>query len=122
MKTADDDYVLGCEANDFWVAQQNGPVYLKSDFRLLARELSKKSPRMRLLRAAASPNEPLPLSISGLLSLIERNYDLESVEADRVKEYDVLTRSNLRRPNYSEVVGLCQSWRLGLCFESNRSL
>jgi hypothetical protein len=61
---------------------------------------------MRLLRTAASPNEPLPLSISGLLSLIERNYDLESVETDRVKEHDVLARSNLRRPNYAEVVGL----------------
>ena len=39
IKTADDDYVLGSEASDFWVAKQNEPVYLKSDFRLLARDL-----------------------------------------------------------------------------------
>lgn len=114
IKTADDDHVIGSDATDFWVVQQNGPVYVTSDFRLLAPDLRKNIPSMRLLRTAASPNEPLLLGISDLLSVIERKYDVEIVESDSVKEYHVRARSNSRRPNYPEVVDLWSDVETGV--------
>lgn len=99
-------YVMGNDGGDFWVTQRNGPVWVTSDFRRLASQLRKRMPERRLLELATSPDEPLLLGISDLLSLIERKYKLELVASDSVKEHHVRATVNSSRPNYPETIDL----------------
>lgn len=122
IQPADGSYVMGNDGTDFWVTQENGPVWVTNDFRSFAPELRKKIPGMRLLRAAASPDEPLLLGISDLLSLIERKYDVELVASDTVKEHHVRATVNSRRPNHPEVIDLWSDVESGVVLRAETRL
>ena len=114
IKPAGGAYVMGHDGSDFWVTQRNGPVWVTSDFRLLASQLRKRMPERRLLELATSPDEPLLLGIAELLLLIERKYDLELVASDTVKEHHVRATVNSSRPNYPEVIDLLSDAESGV--------
>lgn len=97
-------YVMGHDGTEFWLTQQNGPVWVTSDFRRLASQMRKRMPERRIMELAASPDEPLLLGIAELLSLIERKYDLELVASDTVKEHHVRATVNSSRTNHPEVI------------------
>ena len=83
-------YVMGSDGTDYWVARQNGPVFVTDDFRTIAPELKKRIPNKSLLHSVlASPEEPLLLDMSGLLRLIERRYDIELVDSANSAEHHV---------------------------------
>ena len=122
IQPPDGAYVMGNDGTDFWVTQENGPVWVTSDFRSFAPELRKKIPGMRLLRTAASPNEPLLLGISDLLSLIERKYDVELVASDTVEEHHIRATANWSRPNYPEMIDLWTDVESGVVLRAKSRL
>jgi hypothetical protein len=122
IQPADGAYVMGNDGTDFWVTQENGPVWVTSDFRSVAPELRKKFPDRRLLGLAASPDEPLLLGISDLLSLIERKYDVKLVESDTVKEHHMRATVNSSRPNYPEVIDLWSDVESGVVLRAESRL
>ena len=122
IQPADGAYVMGNDGTDFWVTQENGPVWVTSDFRSVAPELRKKFPDRRLLGLAASPDEPLLLGISDLLSLIERRYDVKLVESDSVKEHHMRATANSSRPNYPEVIDLWSDVESGVVLRAESRL
>lgn len=106
IRPADGAYVMGNDGTDYWMTQTDGPVWVTSDFRSVAPDLRKKIPNRKLLGLASSPDEPLLLGVSDLLSLIERKYDVELVESASVKEHHIRATVNSRRRNHPEVVYL----------------
>ena len=122
IQPADGAYVMGNDGTDFWVTQENGPVWVTSDFRSIAPELRKTIPVWRLLGLAASPDEPLLLGISDLLSLIERKYDVELVASDTVKEHHMRATANWSRPNYPEVIDLWSDVESGVVLRAESRL
>jgi hypothetical protein len=94
VRPDDGTYVMGSDGANYWLIRENGPVWVTSDFRSLAPRLKRKIPNRRLLELAASPNEPLLMEMTALLSLIERKYDLEFVHSVSSAEYHV--RATLR--------------------------
>lgn len=94
VRPVDGAYVMGSDGTNYWLIRNNGPVWVTSDFRSLAPKLQRKIPNRHLLELVASPNEPLLLEMSALLSLIERKYDLEFVPSVSSEEHHV--RATLR--------------------------
>lgn len=87
-------YMIGCDGTEYWMARQDGPVCVTRDFRSLAPELQRAIPNRRLLEMVASPNEPLLLEITEVLSLIQRRYDIELVKSADAAEHHI--RATLR--------------------------
>eukprot|EP01047_Picozoa_sp_COSAG01_P003786 COSAG01_NODE_117_length_25466_cov_18.193243_9_plen_353_part_00 len=106
IKPAGGAYVMGHDGSDFWVTQRNGPVWVTSDFPNIGSKLGSKIPERRLLELVTSPDEPLSLGISELLSLIERQYDMELVESETVKEYRIRATAKSNRANYPAAIDL----------------
>ena len=94
VRPADGAYVMGSDGTDYWLIKNNGPVWVTGDFRSLTPNLQRKIPNRHLLELIASPNEPLLLEMSALLSLIKRKYDLEFVPSVSSEEHHV--RATLR--------------------------
>lgn len=106
IQPADGAYVMGNDGTDYWMTQTDGPVWVTSDFRSVAPELQTKIPNRGLLGLAASPDEPLLMGISDLLSLIQRRYDVELVESATVNEHHIRATVNSSRRNHPEVIDL----------------
>jgi len=106
MQPADSEYVMGNDGTDYWLIQRDGPVWVTSDFRSVALEVKKKIPNRGLLGLAASPDEPLLLGVSDLLSMIQRKFDVELIESGTVKEHHIRATVNSSRRNHPEVIDL----------------
>lgn len=106
IKPVDGAYAMGHDGFDFWVAQRNGPVWVTNDFQNIASKLGNRIPVRRLLELVTSPDEPLSLGISELLSLIERQYETELVESKTVEEYRIRALAKSNRANYPDVIDL----------------
>lgn len=106
IQPVDGAYVMGHDGSEFWVTQRNGPVWVTSDFQNIVSKLRGRIPERRLLELVTSPDEPLSLAISELLSLIERQYEMELVETKTVKEYRIRAMAKSNRANYPDVIDL----------------
>ncbi len=94
VRPTDGGYVMGSDGTNFWAARQTGPVWVTGSFRSLSPELRQRIPNRPLLSLLTSPDEPFLLDMSSLLSLIEREYELELEDSDDVTEHHV--RATLR--------------------------
>ena len=100
IRPDDDSYVMGSDGTDYWIAPQNGPVWVTSDFLSLAPKLQRRIPNRGLLRLVSSPEELLLLDMPSLLSLIEREYQIELVDsADTTKHHVRATLQSGKRTN-----------------------
>ncbi len=106
IQPADGSYVMGNDGTDYWMSQRDGPTWVTSDFRSVAPKLQRQIPNRRLLGLAASPDEPLLLGLSDLLSLIQRKYDMELVESATAMEHHIRATVNSVRRNHPEVIDL----------------
>lgn len=106
IQPADGAYVMGNDGTDYWMTQTDGPVWVTSDFRSVAPKLRKKIPNRRLLGLASSPDEPLLLGVSDLLSLIERKFDVELIESASANEHHIRATVDSVRRNHPEVIDL----------------
>jgi hypothetical protein len=104
VRPVDGSYVMGSDGTDYWLAQQSGPVWVTGDFRTIAPELQRKIPNRRLLGLAASPNEPLLMQMSSLLSLIASSYDIELVESVDLAEHHVRATLRSKKSNSPQVI------------------
>ncbi|CAN0445905.1 unnamed protein product, partial [Hapterophycus canaliculatus] len=104
IQPADGSYVMGNDGTDYWMIQRDGPTWVTSDFRSVAPELQRQIPNRRLLGLAASPDEPLLLGVSDLLSLIQRKYDMELVESATTTEHHIRATVNSGRRIHPEVI------------------
>ena len=94
IRPVDGSYIMGSDGSEFWITRPNGPVWVTNTYRSLAPALRRRIPNRRILGLATSPNEPLMLEISGLMTLIKRNYDIELVNSPGSPEHHV--RATLR--------------------------
>lgn len=106
IQPTDGEYVMGNDGIDYWIIQRDGPVWVTSDFRSVAPKLQRQIPNRRLLGLAASPDEPLLLGVSDLLSLIERKCDVELVESATANEHHIHATVTSGRRNQPEVIDL----------------
>jgi hypothetical protein len=104
IRPDDGSYVMGSDGTDYWLARQNGPVWVTGDFRSLDPELQGRIPNRGLLRLVASPDEPLLLDMSSLLSLIEREYEIELVDSTDVTEHHVRATLQSGKRNSVQVI------------------
>jgi hypothetical protein len=89
VRPTDGGYVMGSDGTNFWAARQTGPVWVTGSFRSLSPELRRRIPNRPLLGLLTSPDEPFLLDMSSLLSLIEREYEIELGDSDDVTEHHV---------------------------------
>ena len=89
VRPTDGGYVMGSDGTNFWAARQTGPVWVTGSFRSLSPELRRRIPNRPLLSLLTSPDEPLLLDMSSLLSLIEHEYEIELVAPGDVTEHHV---------------------------------
>ena len=94
IRPVDGSYIMGSDGSEFWITRPNGPVWVTNTYRSIAPALRRRIPNRRILGLATSPNEPLMLEISGLMTLIKRNYDIELVNSPGSPEHHV--RATLR--------------------------
>ena len=95
VRPFDGSFVMGSDGIEYWMMQRAGPVWVASDSRSLSPRIRRKIPNMWLIGIAASPNEPLLLDMAGLLSLIQRRYDVELVDLTDPHKHQV--RATLKR-------------------------
>ncbi len=104
-----DRYVMGSDGTDYWLAWNGAkslPVWVTNDFRTLAPELRRKIPNRRLLELAASPEEPLLLSMDSLLELIDNRYDVELIDSENDALHHVRATLRSERSNRPKTVDL----------------
>ncbi|MDB4353164.1 hypothetical protein N9Z64_00385 [bacterium] len=94
IRPRDGSYIMGSDGSEFWMTRPYGPVWVTSDYRSLAPALRRRIPNQRILGLATSPNEPLLLDITELLSLISRKYQIELVSPHGSTEHHI--RATLR--------------------------
>ena len=99
-------YVMGSDGADYWLARRRGPVWVTEDFRSLVPELQRQIPSRRLLELVASPDEPLLMEMSALLSHIAKRYDVELVDSPGGAEHHVRATRRARRRGGPDVMDL----------------
>lgn len=126
IQPTDGSYLMGRDGKDYWLTQRSGPVWVTEDFRTLAPELRRKIPNRGMLALAASPEEPLMMQVSSLLSLIETSYDIELLDSQNASENHIRATARSRRksrPNTIEFWADTESGvvvRTELRWEGNR--
>jgi len=106
IEPTDGSYLMGRDGSDFWMTSRDGPVWITKDYRLLAPELKRKIPNRRLLGIASSPNEPLMMQMSSVLSAIETFYDVQLMDSSDAGEHHIKatrSRGGRNRPDAIEV-------------------
>ncbi len=93
LRPVDNASAMGCDGIDYWAVQQNGPVWVTGNRRTLAQKMKRTTSGRWLFGIAASPDEPLLLEMTGLLSLIERRFDVELMDTEDRSEYHVRATS-----------------------------
>ena len=106
IRPLDGSYIMGSDGSEFWVTRPNGPVWVTNNFRSLAPTLRRRIPNRRILGFATSPDEPLLLEISGLIALIERNYEIELVNAPGSPEHHIRATLRSAKPNIPQTIEL----------------
>ncbi|PHR97028.1 MAG: hypothetical protein COA78_28090 [Blastopirellula sp.] len=100
IRPDDGSYVMGCDGTNCWATHTSGPVWVTSDFLSLAPELQRRIPNRGLLRLVSSPEELLLLDMPSLLSLIEREYQIELIDsADTTMHHVRATLQSGKRTN-----------------------
>ena len=106
IRPLDGSYIMGSNGSEFWITRPNGQVWVTSNFRSLAPALRRRIPNRRILGFATSPNEPLLLEISGLIALIERNYEIELVNSPGSPEHHIRATLRSAKPNIPQSIEL----------------
>jgi hypothetical protein len=104
LRPVDGAYVMGSDGTDYWLTQQDGPVWVTSDRRSLLPELKRTIPNTWLFGIATNPKEPLLLEMADLLSLIERKYEVEIVDSASVTEHHVRATLRSGKRNAPEMI------------------
>jgi len=106
IRPLDGSYIMGSDGSEFWITRPNGPVWVTNNFRSLAPALRRRIPNRRILGFATSPNEPLLLEISGLIALIERNYEIELVNSPGSPDHHIRATLRSAKPNVPQTIEL----------------
>jgi hypothetical protein len=106
IRPLDGSYIMGSNGSEFWITRPNESVWVTSNFRSLAPALRRRIPNRRILGFATSPNEPLLLEISGLIALIERNYEIELVNSPESPEHHIRATLRSAKPNVPQSIEL----------------
>ena len=106
IRPLDGSYIMGSNGSEFWITRPNGPVWVTDNFRSLAPALRRRIPNRRILGFATSPNEPLLLEISGLIALIERNYDIELVNSPGSPDHHIRATLRSAKSNLPQAIEL----------------
>jgi hypothetical protein len=94
LRPVDGAFVMGSDGTDYWLTQQDGPVWVTSGRGRLLPKLKRTIPNTWLFGIATNPKEPLLLEMADLLSLAERTHDVELIDSAGASEHHV--RANLR--------------------------
>ena len=104
IRPVDGSYIMGSDGSEFWMARPDGPVWVTSDYRALAPALRRRIPNQRILGLATSPNKPLLLDITGLLSLIKQKYEIELVNPNGTPEHHIRATLRSEKVNAPETI------------------
>lgn len=104
FRPVDDAYVVGSNGTDYWLAHEDGPVWVTSKRRLLVPEMRQTMPNSWLFGIATNPKEPLLLQMAGLLSLMEQTGDVKLIRSASASEYHVRATLRSGPPNAPEKV------------------
>lgn len=95
LRPVDEEYLVGSDGTDYWLARQDGPVWVTSKRSTLVPRLRRTMENAWLFGIASSPSEPLLLDMSEMLSVIERRHDIELIASDNEFEHHI--RATVKR-------------------------